>query len=77
MALLWLVLFVPITILGVEPAMSEIVMSVSATADRMVLPYEIGQMTNAIVWSAMPYHLVYGAIFGYATSILRQELLRK
>lgn len=66
----WSVLFLPITIFGVQPAMREILISVSVTAERMMLAEQIVQMTSVILISAIVYHLVYGAILGYITGFL-------
>lgn len=70
----WLVLFLPITIFGVQPAMHEIIISVSVTAERMMLAEQIVQMTSVILISAVVYHLVYGAILGYMSGLLIRKI---
>lgn len=73
----WAVLFLPITIFGVEPILHEIAASASLTADRMILIEEIQQMVNVILLSAIVYHIIYGAIFGYVTSMLSRKMAVK
>jgi hypothetical protein len=70
----WLVLFMPITTFGVQPAMHEIIISVSVTAERMMLAEQIVQMTSVILISAVVYHLVYGAILGYMSGLLMRKI---
>lgn len=69
----WLVLFLPITLFGVNPTMQEIITSVSTSTHRIVLAEEINQMITTILLSAIAYHLVYGAIFGYVTASLSRK----
>lgn len=59
----WLVLFLPLTVLLVQPAISNL-STQNATFEGM------GQSVWGIALSAIAFHLVWGAIFGFMTSSL-------
>jgi hypothetical protein len=61
----WLVLFLPLTILLVQPAISRL-------QTQSEVFESVGQFTWGIALSAIAFHLVWGAIFGYIASSLMQ-----
>ncbi len=66
----WLVLFLPLTILLVQPAIA----SLSA---QSALASQMERSVWGIALSAIAFHLVWGAIFGYvASSLIRIRAFR-
>lgn len=61
-AAVWLVLFLPLTILVVQPSLSETNTLFAGFAQGT------GQLVLGIALSAIVFHLVWGAIFGYMSS---------
>jgi hypothetical protein len=59
----WLVLFLPLTALVVQPSLGQTGALFAALQDS-------GQLVFGIGLSAIAFHLVWGAIFGYMTSAL-------
>ena len=67
---IWLVLFLPITALLVEPAIHRITIMLAIESQHRVLAENINQSITTIAISAIAFHLVWGAIFGFITSSL-------
>lgn len=63
----WLVLFLPVTVLLVQPAIDRIALLL---ADREVFPGDMSQAIVGISLSAIAFHIIWGAIFGYVFSSL-------
>ncbi|MGI0020705.1 MAG: hypothetical protein ACREAY_09580 [Nitrososphaera sp.] len=63
----WLVLFLPVTALMVQPSLSR---SGQLGEYLQLLPLDAGQFVWGIALSAIVFHLVWGAIFGYMASAL-------
>lgn len=66
----WLILFLPITALLVQPAVNDIVILSAIESKRAVFSEDINQSIRNIALSAIVFHLVWGAIFGFITSSL-------
>jgi hypothetical protein len=66
----WLILFLPITALLVQPAVNDIVILSATESKRAVFSEDINQSIRNIVLSAIVFHLVWGAIFGFITTSL-------
>ena len=69
---IWLVLFLPITALLIQPAINYIVTILAIESQRQILSEDINQSIRNIALAAIGFHLIWGAIFGYImTSLLR------
>ena len=69
---IWLVLFLPITALLIQPAINYIVTILAIESQRQILSEDINQSIRNIALTAVGFHLIWGAIFGYImTSLLR------
>jgi hypothetical protein len=66
----WLILFLPITALLVQPAVNDIVMLSAIESKHAVFSVDVNQSIRNIALSAIVFHLVWGAIFGFITSSL-------
>jgi hypothetical protein len=70
--IIWLVLFLPITALLIQPSINYIVTVLALDSQRQVLADSINQSIRNIALAAIAFHLIWGAIFGYImTSLLR------
>jgi hypothetical protein len=73
----WLILFLPITALLVQPAVNDIVILSAIESKQAVFSVDINQSIRNIALSAIVFHLVWGAIFGFIlSSLVRLHLLR-
>ena len=66
----WLILFLPITALLVQPAVNDIVMLSAVESKHAVFSVDVNQSIRNIALSAIVFHLVWGAIFGFIISSL-------
>lgn len=69
----WLVLFLPITALLVQPSVNNIVILSAIGSKHMVFSEDINHSIRNIrniALSAIVFHLVWGAIFGFIISSL-------
>jgi hypothetical protein len=66
----WLILFLPITVLLVHPAVNNIVILSAIESKHVVFSVDINQSIRNIALSAIVFHLIWGAIFGFITSSL-------
>ena len=74
---IWLVLFLPINELLVQPSINRITILLGIESQQAVLSEDINQAIGNIVVSAIIFHLVWGAIFGFILScLLRIRLFR-
>jgi hypothetical protein len=74
---IWLVLFLPITALLVEPSINRITIMLAIESQHIVLSENINQSIKNIAISAIAFHLVWGAIFGFIiSSLLRIRLFK-
>jgi hypothetical protein len=70
--IIWLVLFLPITALLIQPSINHIVTVLALDSQRLISSDNINQAIRNIALSAIAFHLIWGAIFGYImTSLLR------
>jgi hypothetical protein len=74
---IWLVLFLPITALLVEPSINRITIMLAIESQHIVLSENINQSIRNIALSAIAFHLVWGAIFGFIISSLLRIRLYK
>jgi hypothetical protein len=74
---IWLVLFLPITALLVEPSINRITIMLAIESQHIVLAENINQSIRNIAISAIAFHLVWGAIFGFIISSLLRIRLYK
>src|SRR5918995_7093593 len=75
----WLILFLPITAIIIQPSIDRIIEILSLRQDNTVLSVfdsnNLGQSFRGIGISAVAYHIVWGAIFGFIiSSLLRIRL---
>jgi hypothetical protein len=74
---IWLVLFLPITALLVQPSINRITIMLAVESQHIVLSENINQSIRNIAISAIAFHLVWGAIFGFIISSLLRIRLYK
>ena len=80
--LVWLVLFLPITALVIQPSIGRIAeilsLGQSNTQFSLFNIDNLGQSFSGIAMSAIVFHVVWGAIFGYIiSSLLRIRIYNK
>jgi hypothetical protein len=73
--LVWLILFLPVTALIIQPSISRIaeILSLGQNNNAMLSAFDsnnLGQSFRGIAISAIAFHIVWGAIFGYVFSSL-------
>jgi hypothetical protein len=72
--LVWLILFLPITALIIQPSIGRIAEILSETQEGAALSVfdinNLGQSLRGIATSAIAFHIVWGAIFGFLISSL-------
>jgi hypothetical protein len=73
-ALVWLVLFLPISVMLIQPSIGRIAQILGSEEENAILPVfnasSLGQSSMGIVISAIAFHIVWGAIFGFIISSL-------
>jgi hypothetical protein len=67
---IWLALFLPITTLLIQPSIQRIVTLLALESQQPILSENINQSIRNIALSAIAFHLIWGAIFGFITSSL-------
>src|SRR5919106_1848680 len=77
--LVWLILFLPITAFIIQPSIGRIIEFLSLRPENTVLSVfdsnNLGQSFRGIGISAIAFHVVWGAIFGFIiSSLLRMRL---
>jgi hypothetical protein len=82
--LVWLVLFLPITALIIQPSIGRVTEILSLSQDNnntMLSVFDtdnLSQLFNGIAISAIAFHVVWGAIFGFIfSSLLRIRIYNK
>ena len=72
--LVWLVLFLPITVFIIQPSIGRIIEILSSSQDNTILSVfesnNLSQSFRSIVISAVVFHILWGAIFGFIISSL-------
>jgi len=68
--MIWLIVFLPITAFLVQPSMVQIVTLLALANNFPISMTEIGQFVQTTALSAVLFHLVWGALFGFIISSL-------
>lgn len=67
---IWLVLFLPITSILIQPSVQRIVIILAIAWQKTILADQLGHSITNIALIAIIFHLVWGAIFGFVMSSL-------
>jgi hypothetical protein len=67
---IWLVLFLPITTLLIQPSIQRIVFVLAIASQRPILSEDLSHSATNIALMAIVYHMIWGAIFGFIMSSL-------
>ena len=67
---IWLILFLPITSLLIQPSIQRIVVILAIAWQKAVLADQLSHSITNIALIAIVFHLVWGALFGFAISTL-------
>src|SRR5215471_9243190 len=67
---IWLILFLPITSLLIQPSIQRIVVILAIAWQKAILADQLSHSITNIALTAIVFHLVWGAIFGFAMSSL-------
>jgi hypothetical protein len=67
---IWLILFLPITSLLIQPSIQRIVVILAIAWQKAVLADQLSHSITNIALIATVFHLVWGALFGFAISTL-------
>jgi hypothetical protein len=68
--IVWLILFLPITSLLIQPSIQRIVVILAIAWQKTILAEQLSHSIINIALMAIVFHLVWGAIYGYAMSSL-------
>lgn len=75
--ILWLVLFLPITLFLVQPSINSITTILAVESQQAVLSDDVNLAIRNITLIAIAFHLIWGAIFGIiVSSLLRIRLFK-
>ncbi len=74
---IWLVVFLPITTLLIQPSIQRIVVIQSSSLQQAVSSDEINSAVTKITLAAIAFHMIWGAIFGFILSSLLRIRLYK
>jgi len=75
--ILWLVLFLPISLLFVQPAINSITTILAIGSQQAVFSEDLNLSIRNITLDAISFHLIWGAIFGFiVSSLLRIRLFK-
>jgi hypothetical protein len=74
---IWLVVFLPITTLLIQPSIQRIVVIQSSSLQQAVSSDEINSTVTKITLAAIAFHMIWGAIFGFLLSSLLRIRLYK
>lgn len=75
--ILWLILFLPITLFLVQPAINSITTIMAVGSQQAVFSEDVNQTIRNITFIAISFHLIWGAIFGIiVSSLLRIRLFK-
>ena len=67
---IWLVLFLPITALLIQPSIQHIVVILAVSSQKVILSEQISRSVINISLIAIGFHMIWGAIFGFIMSSL-------
>ena len=68
--IVWLVLFLPITLFLIQPAINSITTILAMESQRALVSEDINRSITNITLAAIGFHLIWGAIFGFIISSL-------
>ena len=74
---IWLVVFLPITTLLIQPSIQRIVVIQSSSLQQAVSSDDINSAMTKITLAAIAFHMIWGAIFGFILSSLLRIRLYK
>ncbi|HEX7180071.1 MAG TPA: hypothetical protein VF220_10130 [Nitrososphaeraceae archaeon] len=74
---IWLVVFLPITALLIQPSIQRIVVIQSSSLQQAVSSDDINSVMTKITLAAIAFHMIWGAIFGFILSSLLRIRLYK
>ena len=74
---IWLVVFLPITTLLIQPSIQRIVVIQSSSLQQAVSSEDINSAMTKITLAAIAFHMIWGAIFGFILSSLLRIRLYK
>ena len=75
--ILWLVLFLPITLILIQPAINSITTILAIGSQQAVFSEDVNLSIRNITLIAISFHLIWGAIFGIiVSSLLRIRLFK-
>jgi hypothetical protein len=73
----WLILFLPITTFLVQPAINSITTMLAVESQKVVVSEDVNLSIRNITLTAIAFHLIWGAIFGFIiSSLLRIRVFR-
>jgi hypothetical protein len=67
---IWLVLFLPITVLLIQPSIQHIVVILAVSSQKIILSEQVSRSVINISLIAIVFHMIWGAIFGFIMSSL-------
>jgi len=67
---IWLILFLPITSLLIQPSIQRIVVILAIAWQKAILADQLSHSITNIALIAIVFHVIWGAIFGFAISSL-------
>jgi hypothetical protein len=67
---IWLILFLPITSLLIQPSIQRIVVILAIAWQKAILADQLSHSITNIAFIAIVFHVIWGAIFGFAISSL-------
>jgi hypothetical protein len=75
--IVWLILFLPITTFLVQPAINSITTMLAVESQKVVVSEDVNLSIRNITLTAIAFHLIWGAIFGFIiSSLLRIRVFR-
>ena len=70
---IWLVLFLPTTVLLIQPSIQHIVVILAVSSQKMILSQQLSQSVINISLVAIVFHMIWGAIFGFIMSLFAKD----
>ena len=74
---IWLILFLPITTLLIQPSIQRIVVILAIAWQKPVLADQLSNSITNIAFIGIVFHLVWGALFGFSISSLLRNRVYK
>ncbi|HXX97405.1 MAG TPA: hypothetical protein VEL11_09865 [Candidatus Bathyarchaeia archaeon] len=74
---IWLILFLPITTLLIQPSIQRIVVILAIAWQKPVLADQLSNSITNIALTGIVFHLVWGALFGFSISSLLRTRVYK